>query len=644
MPVLFLRGRCSVRSKTPEKAGRISGPGLALGEPVSTTGSYVAAIASTRIASGGGVFHKPQANDAGTANGTDASSPFQQMLSTAATVPTRNSSDQNGQTDRARTDSGKTDGGKTDSGKKSGKDSKIEGTAGQPQQAANQIIAVADSKTLIQASAANDAGQDDAGESDSGSGSPGKDTETATAAGQTNDSSAQQAASDASQSLAAQLPVSTQDAQDANNKLGDGADNGSDETAALLASDLNKSTAPTQTASADNATPVSASVTDTTSDASKPGKAKRDAQDAASAQIQAKDASAQINSTTQSSAPAAKKDHKSAKAGDQGNSTAPTAQATPPDPTVAIVASAAPLPTTPATANDTVSDSSDAIAAAAIGQAKDAAKNSQVNSNPPAGAKTPAGNDQASGGASKTNSANGPSPADASSASQSAAATPGSDASQSADNNPPASAGDKGDNQTSAAPAQTPIQAPIQAAQPQPQPQAGVLPAVQPQQAHTGATDSVTQNIQVAQSDSNTNASTVSALAVAIAARSQSGNKQFDIRLDPPELGRVEVRLSIDATGKAQASLSADQPRTLDLLKTDAPALTRALRDAGLNVSQNGLNFSLRGQDRQNGGNGFTPRSGRSAQTSLIATSVIGSVQGGANYQGSADGRLDIRV
>jgi flagellar hook-length control protein FliK len=131
---------------------------------------------------------------------------------------------------------------------------------------------------------------------------------------------------------------------------------------------------------------------------------------------------------------------------------------------------------------------------------------------------------------------------------------------------------------------------------------------------------------------------------VAIAARSQSGNKQFDIRLDPPELGRVEVRLSIDATGKAQASLSADQPRTLDLLKTDAPALTRALRDAGLNVSQNGLNFSLRGQDRQNGGNGFTPRSGRSAQTSLIATSVIGSVQGGANYQGSADGRLDIRV
>ena len=40
-------------------------------------------------------------------------------------------------------------------------------------------------------------------------------------------------------------------------------------------------------------------------------------------------------------------------------------------------------------------------------------------------------------------------------------------------------------------------------------------------------------------------------LAVQIAAKSQSGAKQFDIRLDPPELGRAGVRVSSDATGKA---------------------------------------------------------------------------------------------
>ena len=89
------------------------------------------------------------------------------------------------------------------------------------------------------------------------------------------------------------------------------------------------------------------------------------------------------------------------------------------------------------------------------------------------------------------------------------------------------------------------------------------------------------------------------ALAVSIAARSLSGAKQFEIRLDPPELGRVEVRLSIDASGKTQAHMTADQPQTLGLLQKDAPTLTQALRDAGLDVSQSGLNFSLRGQDRQ---------------------------------------------
>ena len=52
--------------------------------------------------------------------------------------------------------------------------------------------------------------------------------------------------------------------------------------------------------------------------------------------------------------------------------------------------------------------------------------------------------------------------------------------------------------------------------------------------------------------------------------------------------------------------MTADQPQTLDLLQKDAPTLTQALRDAGLDVSQSGLNFSLRGQDRQNddGSNG----------------------------------------
>jgi len=169
-----------------------------------------------------------------------------------------------------------------------------------------------------------------------------------------------------------------------------------------------------------------------------------------------------------------------------------------------------------------------------------------------------------------------------------------------------------------------------------------IPPAGQPVLPQTQVTD-FTQHIQVTAQPHDAPPN-LPALAVEIAAKSQSGAKQFDIRLDPPELGRVEVRLSIDATGKASAHLSADQPQTLSLLQKDASVLTRALRDAGLDVSQNGLNFSLRQQSGQDSGAGANPgrRSGRGL--SLTATTSIEATAASAAYSGPADGRLDIRV
>jgi flagellar hook-length control protein FliK len=165
--------------------------------------------------------------------------------------------------------------------------------------------------------------------------------------------------------------------------------------------------------------------------------------------------------------------------------------------------------------------------------------------------------------------------------------------------------------------------------------------ATAPASASAPVSAAVTQHIHVGPQQSTT--PDVNALAVQIAAKSQSGARQFDIRLDPPELGRVDVRLSIDATGKAEAHLTADHPETLSLLQKDSSTLTQALRDSGLDVSQRGLNFSLRGQNSQsgndNGGQGRGPRS------SLAATRQIDAVQTASSisYTGGAS-RLDIHV
>lgn len=573
----------------------------------------MAAIAPSDIAAGSGAVHKPHDKAAGK---TDVSSPFQQILDAVDAGQVQDDQDT------------------PDAGKAAAKDFKHALQADQILATTNDN-ALGDIAAVTQASG-QDSAMNDPGKSDATTGNAASDP-----AGQTDQKpgwTSQQTAPDPSQILAAtQVPPSSQ---------------ASDQTAsnaeAALTSEIEAQNAATEPAASDqpNTSDPAADSPKTVVDSSavsKSGKIKDAGKEAAVDPSLTDPLPPQSDAPAPSSSapkPATGKDAKSGKTQNdpQGNDNKLAAdQAATVNPLA--VAGVMPLPTQtpPAPASD-----GDAIAAAAAsGATKGAAKSAKPGPSP-----TPApdnGAEPAKTTDGKPLPSNGPL-----AAAQNSMGTPaGSDGAKN-DNKPQTAASTSDKPTTSPAQPQSQLQSqPPQAAPPQTQPQ-GVIPPVQlasQAQTHAGATASVAQNVQVGPQDNSATANTVGALAVAIAAKSQSGNKQFDIRLDPPELGRVEVRLSIDASGKAQASLSADQPRTLDMLKTDAPVLTRALRDAGLNVAQNGLNFSLRGQDRQNGNSGgFTPRSGRGSRVSLTAISTIGAVQGAANYQGPADGRLDIRV
>jgi flagellar hook-length control protein FliK len=91
----------------------------------------------------------------------------------------------------------------------------------------------------------------------------------------------------------------------------------------------------------------------------------------------------------------------------------------------------------------------------------------------------------------------------------------------------------------------------------------------------------------------------LSGVAFEIASKAQSSTNHFEIRLDPPELGRIEVRLDVDKDGNVTSNMIVDRPETLDLLRRDAGGLDRALQDAGLKTSNNGLQFQLRDQSGQ---------------------------------------------
>lgn len=88
-------------------------------------------------------------------------------------------------------------------------------------------------------------------------------------------------------------------------------------------------------------------------------------------------------------------------------------------------------------------------------------------------------------------------------------------------------------------------------------------------------------------------------IAIQIARHLSNGINRFDIRITPPELGRIEIKMEIAASGKISAHLVADKPETLELLQKDRSTLEKALAEAGLDFDQSSLDFSMKeGSDK----------------------------------------------
>jgi flagellar hook-length control protein FliK len=117
---------------------------------------------------------------------------------------------------------------------------------------------------------------------------------------------------------------------------------------------------------------------------------------------------------------------------------------------------------------------------------------------------------------------------------------------------------------------------------------------------------------------------------VEIGLRALQGLREFQIRLDPAELGKVEVRLEIGEDKSVTARVVVDRVETLQLLQRDARTLERAFEQAGLKTTEGGVDITLRdpgqqardgrgGQDHMQGGpHGRGAREGGEAEAAAI--------------------------
>ena len=120
------------------------------------------------------------------------------------------------------------------------------------------------------------------------------------------------------------------------------------------------------------------------------------------------------------------------------------------------------------------------------------------------------------------------------------------------------------------------------------------------------------------------------------------GQSRFSIRIDPPELGRVDVKMHVDASGNVNARLTVERSETLDMFQRDKGSLEKALGQAGLDGAKTNLEFSLKqnpfagmtgGDQRQSGGNA---NGSRFSMVSDEADDSLGAVPSVTLYRGTA--------
>ena len=112
-------------------------------------------------------------------------------------------------------------------------------------------------------------------------------------------------------------------------------------------------------------------------------------------------------------------------------------------------------------------------------------------------------------------------------------------------------------------------------------------------------------------------------MGVEIARHMAAGREELIVRMDPAELGRVDVRMTFDRDGGLRALVTADSQVALDMLRREAGDLNRALSEAGVRTDSQSFRFDSRGgeggqfaqrgqQDGRSGGDGHA-RGGQGA-------------------------------
>jgi flagellar hook-length control protein FliK len=133
---------------------------------------------------------------------------------------------------------------------------------------------------------------------------------------------------------------------------------------------------------------------------------------------------------------------------------------------------------------------------------------------------------------------------------------------------------------------------------------------------------------------------------VAAAILQSDGDQKVTIRLDPPELGKVDIDMKFTDRGITVA-VSAERSESVELMRRNANELLRELRESGLSLSLSDMSFGQQKQGQNNSSQSesekvFFSHSEQSSYTTQ--KSQMQPTAMAANVNVSMSDRLDLRL
>ena len=163
----------------------------------------------------------------------------------------------------------------------------------------------------------------------------------------------------------------------------------------------------------------------------------------------------------------------------------------------------------------------------------------------------------------------------------------------------------------------------------------------------TSATSAAAPTAGTAATAQTYTASPADQVALTLSRATANGPQSMTIALNPLELGKVEVKLDFAKDGSVQASVTAERPETLTMLKNDHSTLTQALHNAGLTTNSGSLSFNLRDGGNSQQQQGFGSASSFRPGAAQIDADDTGSTSSTTTVQyavAASNGRLDVTV